>query len=218
MPTFARTNFAHDETIHFDSGRGKIGFFSPDSPYSGMQETPHDNKWTDGTPSFLPPISHYHLLQKETFYIAQGTGAWTLRGKTTRLSKGDSITIPARAPHRFESVSNEAQEPLVIWHRYDPPYWEMEERFTRNTLCYMWDCQRAGKEPSILQLCIFAADAWIAAEVVKAPVGEFVVCLMNTMITWMMAAIGLLLGYKRSYIEYYDPVWSAESHAERKDK
>ena len=222
MSTFTRSKFAHEETISFDSGRGKIGFFTPNSPYFGIQETPHDNLWSDGTPSFLPPISHYHLLQQETFYVAQGSGEWTLNGTKTRLSKGDSITIPAMAPHRFESIPNAAQEPLVVWHKYDPQRWEMEERFSRNTACYMWDCHRAGVEPSLFQLCVFAANAWVVAEVFRFPfrfLGDvYVEVLVNSILTWIMAAIGLLLGYKKSYIEYYDPVWSARRNGERKDK
>lgn len=218
MAPFKRTNFAHDETILFDAGRGKLGF-APSAGYFGMQETPHDNRWSDGTPSFLPPVSHYHLLQQETFHVVQGSGLWVLNGKATRLTKGDTIKIPARSPHRFESIPNEAQEPLVVWHKYDPGYWEMEEKFTRNMLCYMWDCKQAGMEPSILQICVFVADAWIAAEVLKVPGGGGpLVCLINSLVTWLAAAIGLLLGYKKSYPEYYDPVWSAQKLQERKDR
>ena len=218
MPPFTRTNFAHDETILFDSGRGKIGF-APSPGYSGMQQTPHDNNWSDGTPSFLPPVSHYHLLQEETFYVAQGSGTWILNGKATVLTEGDTIKIPARSPHRFESIPNAAQKPLIVWHRYDPGYEEMEEKFTRNMLCYLWDCKRAGTGPSVMQICVFVADAWIAAEVIKVPGGGgLFVCLINTVLTFLMAMVGLLLGYKKSYPEYYDPVWSAQKLREHKDK
>lgn len=218
MPAFKRTNFAHDETIIFDSGRGKLGF-RPTPEYSGMQETPHDNNWSDGTPSFLSPVSHYHLLQEETFYVAQGSGTWVLNGKAARLTKGDSIKIPPRQPHRFESNPSALKEPLIIWHRYEPEYPELEERFHRNLLCYMWDCRKAGIEPSILQICVFLVDAWIAADVVKVSGGGgIIVCVINTLITWLAAAVGLLLGYKRSYPEYYDPKWSAQKQDESKNK
>lgn len=218
MPPFKRTNFAHDETIIFDSGRGKLGF-SPNPEYSGMQETPHDNKWSDGTLSFLPPVSHYHLLQEETFYVAQGSGTWVLNGKHARLTEGDSIKIPPRSPHRFESIPNAEEKPLIVYHRYEPEYSAMEEKFTRNLLCYMWDCKQAGIEPSILQICVFSADAWISAEVVKVPGGGgILVCLINTLLTWTVAAVGLLLGYKKSYMEYYDPDWSTRKLNKSKNK
>ncbi|KAF4550985.1 Hypothetical protein D9617_15g043390 [Elsinoe fawcettii] len=207
--TVSRTNVAHHETISFDSGRGKQGFFHPSSQWFGWEEIPHDNAWTDGSPSFMAPVPHFHLLQIERFYIASGSGYWYMCGQKHKLSKGDTIDIPRFVGHRFESIPNEAEEPLVIWYRYDAQMWEMEERFFRNMLTYLDDCRKAKVEPNLMQICIFLADCWMPPDVIPFPGGDYLRCAVNTLFMWIMAAIGMLLyGYKRSYVEYYDPEFS----------
>lgn len=215
MPLFTplsvpRTPIATDNPVNFDSSRGGFGFYTPNHKYLGWQVIPHDNKWSDGTPSFMAPMSHYHLLQEEKFHVQSGSGYWSMQGKKIKLNAGDDITIPRFVAHRFESIPNEKQEPLVILYRYDSQRWEMEERFFRNVLPYMYDCKMSGVEPNVLQLCIFLADCWMPGEFFPMiPGGEYVRCAVNTAFLWIMAVIGLtLFGYKRSYIEYYDPAVS----------
>lgn len=186
-----------------------MGFYTPSSTYLGYQVIPHNNQWTNGTPSFMAPISHYHLLQTETFHVKSGSGYWFMRGQKIHLTAGDDIVIPRFVAHRFESIPNEREEPLIIEWRYDAQRWEMEERFFRNTLTYMDDCRKIGVEPSVLQLCVFLADCWMPGEIIMCPGGEYVRCLVNTVFMWIMALIGVVLyGYRRSYSEYYDPVVS----------
>jgi mannose-6-phosphate isomerase-like protein (cupin superfamily) len=216
--TVVRTNTAADNPIQFDSGRGGEGFYTPSSPYFGWQVIPHDNKWSDGSPSFMAPISHYHLLQSESFHIKSGSGYWFMRGQKIRLTAGDDITIPRFVAHRFESISNEKQEPLVILYRYDSQRWEMEERFFRNTLPYMDDCRKAGVPPSLLQLSVFLADCWMPGEILWCPGGEYVRCALNAAFMWTLAFVGIVFyGYQRSYREYYDPAISRK-RIEREQK
>jgi len=211
MPIFnplnvPRTNTANQHPILFDGGRAEQGFFTPSNEFFGWEVIPHNNKWADGTPSFMAPPSHYHLLQSESFHVKSGSGYWYVGNKKITLKGGDDIVIPRFVAHRFEAIENEAAEPLVILYRYDSQRWEMEERFFRNSLPYMWDCKRAGVEPSIIQLCVFCLDAWMPVEVIKIPwVGEYVRCAVNTVLLMILAGIGMgLFGYKRSYPEYFD--------------
>lgn len=167
----------------------------------------------------MAPISHFHLLQEEKFFVESGSGYWYMRGEKIKLSAGDEITVPRCIGHRFESIPNEKEEPLVILWRYDSQYWEMEERFFRNALTYMDDCRKIGVQPSILQLCVFLADCWMPGDILPCPGGEYVRCAVNAMFMWVMAAIGMLLfGYKRNYIEYYDPAISKERIEQDKRK
>lgn len=214
-----RTNVASQNPILFENGRGAQGFYDPSNKYFGWEVIPHDNTWTDGSSSFMAPISHYHLLQEEKFHVESGSGYWFLQGKKIRLNAGDDITIPRFRAHRFESIPNERQEPLVILYRYDSQRWEMEERFFRNTLTYMYDCKKHGVEPSLLQLCIFLADCWMPGEIIPFPGGDYVRCAVNTLFMWVMAAIGIFVfGYQRNYIEYYDPAISKRLIAEQSKK
>jgi mannose-6-phosphate isomerase-like protein (cupin superfamily) len=214
-----RTTIASHNPVLFDHGRGGEGFYTPSSKFLGWQIVPHDNKWSDGTASFMAPIPHYHLLQEEKFRVESGSGYWFMQGKQIRLDAGDEITIPRFIAHRFESIPNAKAEPLVILYRYDAQRWEMEERFFRNTLPYLDDCRKAGVAPSLLQLCIFLADCWMPGDFIPCPGGDYVRCAVNTVFMWVMAFIGLFVyGYRRSYIEYYDPEVSAKRIVEESKK
>ena len=139
--------------------------------------------------------------------MKSGSGYWYLSGKKIALKAGEDITIPRFVAHRFESIPDPStKEPLVILYRYDPQRWEMEERFFRNVLPYMDDCRKAGVEPSVLQLCVFLADCWTPPDLIPALGGDYVRCAVNTVFMWMMALVGMVVfGYRRSYVEYYDP-------------
>lgn len=123
------------------------------------------------------------------------------------MTAGQSIKIPMFVAHTFENASE--TEPLVVLYRYDAQRYVMERRFFSNTLTYLDDCRKHKVEPSPLQLCIFLAHSWVPLEFVRIPfIGEYARCAFNTMLMWVLAAIGLLLfGYNASYEEYYDPTW-----------
>lgn len=219
-----RTNVAADNPIYYgDHKEGAQGFYTPSDKFFGMEIIPWNNKWADGSPSFMAPLSHYHLLQTESFYVESGSGLWILSGEKHILKAGDEITIPRWRPHRFESIPTEKKEPLVIRYRYDSQFWEMEERFFRNVLTYLDDCRKHKVEPSILQLCIILAECWMPGQFLPCPipglVGDYLGCLINTLFMGVLAFIGrFLYGYKGSYIEYYDPEISRERMREGSKK
>lgn len=208
-----RTKVAFDNPIYYgDHNEGVCEFYTPSNQFFGKQVIPWNNKWvSDGTQSFMAPLSHYHLLQVEKFHVASGSGVWYLAGSKIILNPGDDLEIPRGQPHTFESIPNEGtKEPLVILYRYDEQRFEMEERFFRNTLTYLDDCRKAKIEPSLLQLCIFLSDCWMPAEVIPAPfagmVGGYISCFYNIILMWTLSLIGQwVYGYKASYTEYYDP-------------
>ena len=200
-----RTHVASHNPVLYDNGNGLCEFYTPASKYFGKQVIPLGNKWSDGSPSFMAPISHFHLLQTESFHVESGTGLWYAQGKKIQLKAGEDITIPRCVGHKFENQPG-SKEPLVILYRYDSQRWEMEERFFRNALTYLDDCRKAGVAPSLLQLCIFTTDAWMPPDIIPCPGGEYVRCLVNTLFMWVLAFVGYFIyGYKRSYPEYYDP-------------
>jgi hypothetical protein len=70
-----------------------------------------------------------------------------------------------------------------------------------------------------MQVCIFCTDAWMPADVIPCPGGDYVRCAVNTIFMWILAFIGyFILGYKRSYKEYYDPVLCKQKYAETSKK
>ncbi|KAK5166320.1 uncharacterized protein LTR77_008581 [Saxophila tyrrhenica] len=198
-----RTAIATDNPVLFDDGRAAMEFYTPSNKYFGRQIIPVGNRWSDGTRSFMAPVAHYHLLQTETFHVESGRGLWYLKGKTIERSAGQDITIPKYTWHTFENHPDSA-EPLVILYRYDSQRFIMEESFFRNTLTYLWDCGRAGVEPSVLQLSVFIVAAWMPADFVQCP-GDYLSCFVNTLAMWMFAFIGrFVYGYKSTYPEYWD--------------
>jgi hypothetical protein len=94
----------------------------------------------------------------------------------------------------------------------------MEERFFRNVFTYFDDCQKQGVEISLLQVCIFCTDAWMPADVIPCPGGDYTRCFVNAIFMWVVACIGLCCGYRRSYTEYYNPVLSRLRLSERLKK
>ncbi|KAF2158395.1 hypothetical protein M409DRAFT_61697 [Zasmidium cellare ATCC 36951] len=212
MPLFQplqvpRTKVSHLNLITYDNDSAINAFYRSGTAYFGKQSVPPDNKWPDGTPSFMAPISHFHLLQSETFHIKSGRGIWYLANKKIELGEGEDITISPCISHRFENMSG-STEPLVIEYRYDPQRFAMEERFFRNMLTYLDDCRKVEKQPSLLQLCVFLAGAWMPGDILPVPTvaGEYVKCFVNAVFMWVLAAIGwAIFGYRISYKEYYDP-------------
>ncbi|KAK4500271.1 hypothetical protein PRZ48_008460 [Zasmidium cellare] len=145
-----RTVVSHLNPIPYDHGRALNGIHARGSTYFGTQTVPPSNTWSDGTRSFMAPMSHFHLLQSETFHVVSGRGIWYLGDEVFELGPGDKITIPAWRAHRFENVVG-STEGLTIEFRYDAQFFEMEESFFRNGLTYFDDCRKAGVEPSWLQ-------------------------------------------------------------------
>ncbi|KAJ4386401.1 hypothetical protein N0V93_009296 [Gnomoniopsis smithogilvyi] len=198
-----RSHVASKNPILYDHGSGVNEFFQRGTEYFGRQVVPPDNKFSDGTPSFMAPGSHYHLLQTETFHVESGEGIWYLGDRVITLKAGDDITIPRFIGHRFENMPG-STKPLSILYRYDAQRYDMERRFFCNALTYLDDCRLAGTAPSVPQLCVFLSDCWMPGQILWVPGGEYVRCLINTIFMFFMGAIGRwLFGYKESYSEYH---------------
>ena len=151
----------------------------------------------------MAPIAHYHLLQTESFHVESGRGIWFFKGKQIELKAGDEIIIPRCTWHTFENHPDSA-EPLAILYRYDSQRFIMEEKFFRNTLTYLWDCRRAGVEPSPFQLCVFLSACWMPGGLIPCP-GDYLSCAVNAIFMWVFAFIGrYVYGYQSSYPEYWD--------------
>lgn len=209
-PPLTLTKVSHQNPIFYDNGRAVNAIYRRGDAYFGSQTIPSNNAWSDGTRSFMAPVSHYHLLQSETFYLKSGRGIWYIGDEVIHLGEGEKIVIQPWRRHRFENEPG-GTLPLVIEYRYDEQRFAMEERFFRNALTYMDDCRKVGREPSILQLCVFCTLAWMPPDVVHVPFvrgvwGEYVDCVVNCLLMWGCAVVGrMVYGYRGSYECYYDP-------------
>jgi quercetin dioxygenase-like cupin family protein len=59
------------------------------------------------------PPPHRHSFE-ETFILLEGEMEATLRGKKSTVKAGDTVNIPANAPHRFHNTSSNATRLLCI--------------------------------------------------------------------------------------------------------
>ncbi|KAF2166532.1 hypothetical protein M409DRAFT_66563 [Zasmidium cellare ATCC 36951] len=205
-----RTKVSHLNPITYDHDRAVNAIYKRGDIYFGSQTVPPNNAWSDGTRSFMAPMSDFHLLQTESFHVTSGRGVWYLGDEVIHLNEGEDMVIPPWRAHRFENLPG-STEPLRIEYRYDRQRFAMEESFFRNALTYMDDCRRVGVVPSWFQLCVFCSKAWMVPDVVPVPWvrgvgGEYVRCVVNCVIMWVCSVVGwVVFGYRGSYREYYDP-------------
>jgi quercetin dioxygenase-like cupin family protein len=59
------------------------------------------------------PPPHRHDFE-ETFIVLEGELEATFRGEKTTVKAGETVTIPANAPHRFHNVSSQAVRLICI--------------------------------------------------------------------------------------------------------
>lgn len=171
------------------------------SQFVNIHSFPVHNSGHHQKSTIYHPPPHYHIFADEYFHVSRGTGIWHLWDRDVRLKEGDKIKVPARCWHWFEGEPS-ADAPLEVQVYYDKGQAEMEERFFRNVLGYLADCHRENLEPSILQLLIFFYyfDMTPGLRAVRWESLNFI---LNAAVTYIGTVIGLLLGYKTTYPEYY---------------
>lgn len=76
-----------------------------------------------GESSSKEPNSHPHSDQ--TVVVLQGMVSAEIADEKIMLHKGDSVTVPAGAPHRFVNVSGEQ---VTTFNVYSPPAYSMTGR------------------------------------------------------------------------------------------
>ena len=47
---------------------------------------------------------HYHDLKHETFYVVSGAFSVEIMGLTLRMTRGDSVVLPPKSPHRVRCL------------------------------------------------------------------------------------------------------------------
>lgn len=198
-----RTTNAHLNPIKYDGGRASQHFHTAADRYMVTDVMPATTA-EHGRSFFNPPL-HFHMYQTEDFEIISGVARYYLDGTKIMTKAGDKIHIPMAAFHRFENASEDGED-LVVTFRLDKQNFEMEERFFRNFFGYIDDTVKANQAPSFFQLCLFLHT--FHAPVVVPGLGERSNFLARQISWFVMVFAGVLvgewlLGYKRSYPEYY---------------
>ncbi|RPA92831.1 hypothetical protein L873DRAFT_1708235, partial [Choiromyces venosus 120613-1] len=179
-------------------------------PYKGVDTT-------FGTPPY-----HYHLRQWETFTVESGKVLVTIESKRHLLAPGESITVQVGEYHNFRNASDSEDLQILI----EFPRVEgrdaamMEEKFFRNYYSYAIDARSGGKgEPSPWQMMLFM---WDAEMFLAFPIKGLPRTLQKA-ISWVVVFVGgvvigdWLLGYKRTYPEYYEEPGKIEKVLETDD-
>ena len=198
-----RTTTAHLNPITYESGRSKQLFHRHTARYMMTHSIPPSTPSSEGKPAFRsmfnPPL-HFHMYQREEFHVQSGHARFYISGATHSRHADESIFIPVEAYHRFENAS--PSEDLIVDIALDPRDAVMEERFFRNFFAYLGDCKNMGRGPSIFQLLLFLYT-------VDGPLAVPIPGRLGRGVSWfVMFVAGVvvgewLLGYRRSYREYY---------------
>lgn len=199
-----RRDTSRHNPVYYEAETSWQKFHSADNRYFVTHCIP------DKKSMFNPPL-HLHLFQNEYFSVREGTGLWHLPTNTDASRRqqikrpGDEpIFLPKGQFHRFENVS--PSEKLVVDIQIDPETMPRgtEERFFRNFFGYLEDCSTSGTGPSLFQLQLFlhTVDGPLAIPIPGPNWLKWWVSRLFCLLTGVV--IGeWLLGYKRSYPEYY---------------
>lgn len=203
----ARTNNAANNPVVYEQGRASVTFRKPNSDYLMTHVIPPDSDANSGVSIITPPF-HYHIYQDEFFRVQKGTGNFYqgVNPKPFAVLSGEpgatnTAKIPKGRYHRFENASK--TEDLVVDIHLAPEAFESEQRFFRNFFGYLDDCKQARTSPSLFQLMVFlqAADTPLAIPLPWEWLGKVASrVLLTTVAFWGK----WILGYRDTYVEYYE--------------
>ncbi|KAG0643860.1 hypothetical protein HOY80DRAFT_879474 [Tuber brumale] len=161
-----------------------------------------------GTNIFGTPPYHYHLRQYETFTVESGNLLATVDSEKAVVKTGESVTVQPGQYHTFRNASETEDLQILIELPRLKGVGMLEEKFLRNSFSYSLDCKRDGNvgKPSPWQMMLFLwdADTFLAFPIKGVPK------IIQKGISWVVMFVGgvvigeRLLGYKRTYPEYYN--------------
>ncbi|KAL7265971.1 hypothetical protein RUND412_011498 [Rhizina undulata] len=214
-----RTKSAHQNPLVTGGGRGSSTTeFLPISnvtsqppaflvrqtlPPAPSSNTPSTAKEIRYPPVVLPP-HHWHGHQTENFLVEKGVMKVTLDGVTTYFTAGEEFVVDPEDYHYFINASS--QESLQVVFSAFPANGGADEKFFRNIFSYQDDCRKRQASPSLPQMLLFMydSDTCLALDIPLIP------RLAQKALSRALNFVGgvvigeLLLGYKRSYPEYYE--------------
>ncbi|THW85406.1 hypothetical protein D6D17_09197 [Aureobasidium pullulans] len=232
--SFVRTKTAESDHLVSCDGARTTKWQTPQTGNSVLeiQTYPDSSAITKSQREQLVPPYHWHWYQEEHFTVTQGyadclpspvtmltrnsTFVFTLNGKDTKISATDPnprISITPGAPHTF-APDPSYKGPCVIEISAETSPLSSEttstdlgvsERFFRNLYSYLEDCSRQNTSPSLPQLLLFldSAEVSLAWDVGPRWLMQYVTYGLGVVISRWIG--GGLLGYKGSYLEYYNP-------------
>lgn len=131
------------------------------------------------------PYEHVHPYQQERFEVLSGTARIRVRGKERDLAAGETLSVPAGAPHLWGNPGEEEAH-LIIEFR---PALRMEA-----FLEVLDHAQKCGKL-NVLQKAVIADEYEDAYHRAWPPL------FAQRLVFRLLAPVGKLLGYRASYPE-----------------
>ncbi|OTB10570.1 hypothetical protein K445DRAFT_27518 [Daldinia sp. EC12] len=119
-----------------------------------------------------PPL-HIHLRQTEYFQVQQGTLAVVKNRKEHIITKDDGVLIITPGtrqvffPHRFWAHSSNREDLVFkVWAEPQELDHSFDEKYLRNALGYLRDCQQQNMTPSVFQMALLG---WISDTIFVTP-------------------------------------------------
>jgi len=202
-----RTNISSQKSFTSSDGAVTTEFLTPENSDGELmiRQTFHLKKIqeirnTGKEPEIIFHREIFHWDKTEAFTLERGKLASHCEGRFhTYYSAVISFEAYPGWSHIFEVYSDRDDEDGVVTRKL-----ENGEKFFRNLLGYLDDCQRANVQPDIFQLLLILHDNQTSLTVPKIPAK-----IRKFFGKWILGYIGgkiigeKILGYKSSYPEYY---------------
>jgi mannose-6-phosphate isomerase-like protein (cupin superfamily) len=134
------------------------------------------------------PVLHLHTTTDETFDVISGQLTCIQNGETKTINAGEKIVLPK---NRFHTHYNGGKEDLVMYQTFTPSL--DVDLFLENLFGLDAEGKVPKGQPAFLQLMVWGKKYQCKAYVASVPLG------VQKVLTFILAPIGRLMGYKAAY-------------------
>lgn len=137
------------------------------------------------------PVMHLHTTTDETFEVISGRLTYIVNGKKKEIGPGLSVTLPKGEAHTHY---NAGKDDLIMYQSFAPSL--DVDVFLENLFGLDAEGKVPKGQPAFLQLMVWGKTMKSKSYIASVPVG------IQKVLTYLLAPIGRLMGYKAVYMKF----------------